>query len=77
MQVPLLDLKIQYATFCEELKPELEALYTSQQFILGPQVAELEKQLAEYCQAAQAVGVSSGSDALIIALMAANDDDQG
>jgi len=71
MKVPLLDLKQQYATIKEEIRKVTEEIYASQYFILGPQVERLEKQVAEYCQAEYAVGVSSGSDALIIALMVA------
>ena len=71
MKVPLLDLKQQYATIKEEIRQVTEEIYESQYFILGPQVERLEKQVAEYCQAEYAVGVSSGSDALIIALMVA------
>ena len=71
MKVPLLDLKQQYATIKTEIRQVTEEIYESQYFILGPQVERLEKQVAEYCQAEYAVGVSSGSDALIIALMVA------
>jgi dTDP-4-amino-4,6-dideoxygalactose transaminase len=70
MQVPLLDLTQQYSQFKDELLPDLASLCASQQFILGPKVAELEEKIAAYCGAAGALGVSSGSDALIVALMA-------
>jgi len=72
MQVPLLDLKSQYQTIREEILAVTEEIYDSQYFILGPQVLALEKAIAEYCQSRYAVGVSSGSDALIVALMAAD-----
>ncbi len=68
--VPLLDLKAQYATIKEEIDSAVHAVLESQYFIMGPTVAECEKQIAEYCNCAHAVGVTSGSDALIIALMA-------
>jgi dTDP-4-amino-4,6-dideoxygalactose transaminase len=72
MQVPLLDLKSQYQAIREEVLAVTREIYDSQHFILGPKVESLEKAIAEYCQTRYAVGVSSGSDALIIALMAAD-----
>ncbi|MCP3951063.1 MAG: DegT/DnrJ/EryC1/StrS family aminotransferase [Desulfobacterales bacterium] len=70
MQVPLLDLKKQYAAIREEVLAVTDEIYASQYFILGPHVEKLEKQIAAYCSTGFATGVSSGSDALIIALMA-------
>ncbi len=72
MKVPLLDLKAQYETIKEEVLRVTEQIYESQYFILGPHVQALEEQIAEYCQTAHAVGVSSGSDALLLSLMAAD-----
>ena len=69
MKVPLLDLKQQYSKIRNEIMSEVEAVFESQVFILGPKVEELEKRIAEYCGAKFAVGVSSGTDALLIALM--------
>lgn len=69
MNVPLLDLKAQYATLRDAMMPALEAVMESQYFINGPAVKELESAVAEYCGVGQAVGVSSGTDALIAALM--------
>ncbi|MCK4625782.1 MAG: DegT/DnrJ/EryC1/StrS family aminotransferase, partial [Phycisphaerae bacterium] len=69
MQVPLLDLKAQYATIKDEMAPALQSVMDSQYFINGPEVKELEKQVAEYSDCAAAVGVSSGTDALLAALM--------
>ena len=71
MKVPLLDLKSQYQALREEILAVTQEIYDSQYFILGPQVENLEKAIADYCQTDYAVGVSSGSDALIISLMAA------
>ena len=71
MQVPLLDLKTQYQTIRAEVRACLDEICEQQQFILGPQVSRMEDRLARYCRVPHAVGVSSGSDALIIALMAA------
>ncbi len=70
MNVPLLDLKAQYATLRDEIMPALEAVMESQYFINGPAVKELEAAVAEYSGCAAAVGVSSGTDALIVSLMA-------
>jgi len=70
MKVPLLDLKAQYATIKNEMMPAVSACMEGQYFILGPEVKELEKQVAEYCGCKAAVGVSSGTDALICGLMA-------
>ena len=69
MAVPLLDLKPQYQTMKEEILAEIAAVCESQQFIGGPKIEKLEKEIAEYCQAGYGCGVTSGSDALIIALM--------
>ena len=70
MQVPLLDLKAQYAPLKAEILSVVSEICDSQYFILGPKVEAFEKELAAYCQSGGAVGVTSGSDALLIALMA-------
>ena len=70
MKVPLLDLKPQYAQIQAEVEPEILAICKSQAFILGPKVQECEAAVAAYCGAAHGVGMTSGSDALIVALMA-------
>lgn len=69
MQVPLLDLKPQYAEMKEEILREISDICDSQYFILGAKVEKFEKECAEYCKTKYACGVSSGSDALLIALM--------
>jgi dTDP-4-amino-4,6-dideoxygalactose transaminase len=68
--VPLLDLKPQYASIRAEILARVSALFESQQFILGEEVAAFERELAAYCSAPFAVGCASGSDALILALRA-------
>jgi dTDP-4-amino-4,6-dideoxygalactose transaminase len=70
MQVPLLDLKQQHASLREELRAALERVLDSQQFILGEDVRRLEEELAAYTGAAHSVGCGSGSDALLLALLA-------
>jgi dTDP-4-amino-4,6-dideoxygalactose transaminase len=70
MQVPLLDLKAQFAGLRDELLAAVEAVIESQQFINGPAVFELEQKIAEYSGCRAGVGVSSGTDALLCALMA-------
>lgn len=72
MKVPLLDLKGQYKDIKKEVLSVTEQIYESQYFILGPYVQALEEQIAKYCRTAHAVGVSSGSDALLLSLMAAD-----
>jgi dTDP-4-amino-4,6-dideoxygalactose transaminase len=69
MQVPLLDLKAQYATLRDEMRAAIDAVMESQYFINGPAVGQLEQAVAAYSGAKAAVGVSSGTDALIAALM--------
>src|ERR1039458_8656992 len=68
--VPLLDLTRQYQPLAAEIIPILEKICASQQFILGRHVLEFERAAASYCNCAHAVGVSSGTDALLLALMA-------
>ena len=70
MQVPLLDLRAQYAPLKPAIMSAIDEICDSQRFILGPKVEAFEQEMAAYCRTAGAVGVSSGSDALIIALMA-------
>ena len=69
MNVPLLDLRAQYATLRKEMTQAIEAVLESQLFIFGPQVKELEERVARYSDCAAGVGVSSGTDALLCALM--------
>src|SRR3954451_578463 len=69
MPIPLLDLKLQYATIRDEVLRVTSEVYDSQHFILGKRVDDFERDFATYCHSKYAVGVSSGTDALLIALM--------
>ncbi|HYD16693.1 MAG TPA: DegT/DnrJ/EryC1/StrS family aminotransferase [Candidatus Nanoarchaeia archaeon] len=70
MNVPLLDLKAQYASIKPEVDRAIAEVMESQHFILGPKVEECEKAIAAYSNCAFGIGVSSGSDALLACLMA-------
>jgi dTDP-4-amino-4,6-dideoxygalactose transaminase len=70
MQVPLLDLKAQYAGLRDEIEQALARVCASQRFILGPEGDALEKELAAYCGVPHAIGCASGSDALLLSLVA-------
>jgi dTDP-4-amino-4,6-dideoxygalactose transaminase len=70
--VPLLDLKAQYATIRDEIREAIDRVADSQHFILGPEVEALEAEVAAYSQCEYGIGVSSGTDALLVALMAIN-----
>ena len=69
MQVPLLDLKLQYRPLAAEIQAVIEKVCASQAFILGPAVKEFEAGVAAYSQCKYGIGVSSGTDALLLALM--------
>jgi len=68
--VPLLDLKAQYAPLKTDIEAAIRDVCDSQHFVMGPKVVELEQRVAEYSQCAHGIGVSSGTDALLVALMA-------
>jgi UDP-2-acetamido-2-deoxy-ribo-hexuluronate aminotransferase len=70
--IPFLDLKAQQARIAVDLRRRLDAVLAHCQFILGPEVAELETELARFCGAKHCVSVSSGTDAIQIALMGEN-----
>ena len=70
MGVPLLDLHAHHEPLHKEIMAALEQIFRSQAFILGPDVGKLEERVASYCQATYGIGVTSGTDALLIALMA-------
>ncbi len=70
MRVPLLDLKPQYQTVAPKVREVIEAVCASQQFILGREVRTLEARIAAYSGCSYGIGVSSGTDALLLAMMA-------
>jgi dTDP-4-amino-4,6-dideoxygalactose transaminase len=70
MQVPLLDLKGQYAPLRAEIERAIQQVCNEQRFVLGPNVTELETEIARYSQTKHGLGVSSGTDALLVVLMA-------
>ncbi len=70
MTVPLLDLRLQFKAIEDEIRSAIDEVLRTQRFILGPVVSEFEKEIAGYCGAKYAVGVSSGTDALLVSLMA-------
>lgn len=72
MKVPLLDLQAQYAPLRDEMRAAVERVMESQQFVLGPDVKALEEEIAQYSRVKHAISCASGSDALLLALMALN-----
>lgn len=70
MKVPLLDLKIQYQNLKDEIDNAIANVLNHCGFVLGPEVKQLEKELAEYCTTKYAIGVACGTDALLLSLRA-------
>ena len=70
MNVPLLDLQAQYVSIRDDLQQAVNRVMSSQRFVLGDEVRRLESAIAQYCQTKHAIGCASGSDALLLALMA-------
>lgn len=70
MNVPLLDLRAQYASLRERVREAVDRVFESQIFVLGPEVEALEEEVARYSQTRHAIACASGSDALLLALMA-------
>ena len=70
MEVPFVDLKLQFSDIREEVRKAVDVVFESQQFILGPNVKKLEARIAAYSEVKYAIGVSSGTDALLASLMA-------
>jgi len=72
MKVPQLDLGQQQQKLRNELSAAVQSVFDSQQFVLGPEVTKFEREAAEYCGVSHAIGCASGSDALLLALMASD-----
>ena len=70
MKVPFLDLKREYASIRKEIDQAISEVLNHTQFILGPEVKTLEEQIARYCETKYAIGVASGTDALLLSLRA-------
>ena len=70
MKVPFFDLVPQFVSLEKEIQSALGEVFKTQQFILGPQVKALEQTISQYCETPHAIGVASGSDALLLSLMA-------
>jgi dTDP-4-amino-4,6-dideoxygalactose transaminase len=70
MKVPLLDLKREYASIREEIDKAVFEVLNHTQFVLGPEVKSLEEKIARYCETKYAIGVASGTDALLLSLRA-------
>ncbi|MBC8313012.1 MAG: DegT/DnrJ/EryC1/StrS family aminotransferase [Candidatus Cloacimonetes bacterium] len=70
MKVPMLDLNAQYEPIKEDVLDAMREVFESKRFINGPQITELEEKIAEYCHCKYAIGVTSGTDAILISLMA-------
>ena len=70
MRVPLLDLSEQYRALADPIRAEIDEVFATQSFILGPKVAAFEEAICRYCATPNAIGVSSGTDALLAVFMA-------
>src|SRR5262249_10223807 len=70
MRVPLLDLHGQYQSLRNEILAAVTRVFDSQQFILGPEVEAFEEEMSSLLQVRHAIGVSSGTDALLLSMMA-------
>ncbi len=70
--VPALNLKAQYQSIRDEIEPVVREVLENQAFVLGPEVARLEAEIADYCGAASGIGCASGSDAVLLPLLASD-----
>jgi len=72
MKVPLIDLQAQFVSIRDSVRAGVDRVFETQMFVMGPEVAALETEVAAYCQTAEAIGCASGSDALLLAFMGLN-----
>jgi dTDP-4-amino-4,6-dideoxygalactose transaminase len=70
MKIPMLDLNAQYAPILDDIRAEMEKVFATHAYKLGPQVKEFEESMQEFCQVKHAIGCASGTDALLLALLA-------
>ena len=70
MKVPFLDLKREYDSIRKEIDQAISGVFNHTQFILGPEVKALEEEISRYCETKYAIGVASGTDALLLSLRA-------
>jgi UDP-2-acetamido-2-deoxy-ribo-hexuluronate aminotransferase len=70
MMIPFVDIKKQYASLEPQISERINRVLQHGQFIMGPEVGEMEDRLADYTGASQCISVASGTDALLISLMA-------
>lgn len=68
--VPFIDLVAQYQTIRDDIRTAVDNTFENQAFVLGEEVSNLESEIAEYCGASHAIGCASGTDALILSLLA-------
>ena len=72
MKVPMLDLNAQYATVMDDIRTEMDKVFATHAYKLGPQVKEFEEAIQKYCNVKHAIGCASGTDAIVLALIALN-----
>ena len=72
MKVPMLDLNAQYSPILDDIRAEIEKVFVTHAYKLGPQVKEFEEDMKEFCKVKHAIGCASGTDALLLALLALN-----
>src|SRR3954453_14486269 len=70
VSIPALNLRAQYQAIRDEIEPVVRRILESQMFVLGPEVSALEAEIAEYCGSMHGIGCASGSDALLLPLLA-------